>query len=332
MINHKDIEIFILTYNRKEFLKKAVESVLNQTVKGLKLTIVDNGSTDGTADYIRDLCANNENISCFRHDTNIPVIENMKYTINLAKADYMLMFHDDDMLHPQYIESILKILSEDENIDFIWTRTNIFKSEDEINIQKFNKLDCQIFDRIHFDAKMLINKASSSVTFPGVLFKTENVKRAVLNDDINHTGAIADNIILAESITGGKSVFVKNKLYFYRNHPNQESETLKLTPDELITCLKFFKTRANESTYSKVIFNVFSYYRLLRLYKHYGLYNGGSTKELVKNAYNRGAINMYVYILFEPYGIFLRPFNKKKKKILQNVKHVNETFMLKGEA
>ncbi len=47
------ISVIIPTYNRYSFLKKAVSSVLNQSLKEFELIIVDDGSCDGTKDLIR---------------------------------------------------------------------------------------------------------------------------------------------------------------------------------------------------------------------------------------------------------------------------------------
>ena len=41
------IEVFILTFNRVEFLKESLNSILAQTVK-TQITVVDNASDDGT--------------------------------------------------------------------------------------------------------------------------------------------------------------------------------------------------------------------------------------------------------------------------------------------
>lgn len=331
-INPFDIEIFILTYNRKEFLKKALESVLNQTIKDLKITVVDNGSTDGTEEFVRSYLNRYENLNYVRHNENIEVLENIKFTVGLAKEKYMLMFHDDDFIHPQYIETVLNIISKHDDIDFLYPKTTIFQSEDKIDNQIFSDIKYQIYDRQHFTAKMFINKGTENVVFPSAVYRTANVKQAILHEAINTTGTIADNVIIVESVINGKCVYIENSLYYYRSHPSQESQVLKLYPDEIICCLKFFKEKLNSDFYSKLIFNVFSYYRLLRLYKHFGLYKNTKLKELEDDAYKGNAVTIYDYILFKPYGILLRPFNALLKKILQKVKHQNETFRLEGEA
>ena len=52
MINTEDIEIFIITYNRKEKLKKTFEQIFDSSspVRNLDIKVIDNCSTDGTKD------------------------------------------------------------------------------------------------------------------------------------------------------------------------------------------------------------------------------------------------------------------------------------------
>lgn len=53
--NNGTIHIVILTYNRLELLKKCLEAVRNQSMKPLEIYIVNNGSTDGTLDWLASL-------------------------------------------------------------------------------------------------------------------------------------------------------------------------------------------------------------------------------------------------------------------------------------
>ena len=53
--NVTDISLVIPTYNRCELLKRAINSVLNQTINVRETIIVDNGSTDNTHEMISSL-------------------------------------------------------------------------------------------------------------------------------------------------------------------------------------------------------------------------------------------------------------------------------------
>ena len=58
MVNNKilhDISVVIPTYNRSEMLKRAISSVLNQTIRVREIIVVDNNSSDDTPEIISDL-------------------------------------------------------------------------------------------------------------------------------------------------------------------------------------------------------------------------------------------------------------------------------------
>jgi cellulose synthase/poly-beta-1,6-N-acetylglucosamine synthase-like glycosyltransferase len=55
MKNDVLVSVIIPTYNRKDIVPDAIQSVLNQTFKDFELIVVDDGSTDGTAEYLQSL-------------------------------------------------------------------------------------------------------------------------------------------------------------------------------------------------------------------------------------------------------------------------------------
>ena len=55
VLNVSDISVVIPTHNRCELLKRAISSVLNQTIRFKKIIVVDNGSTDNTFETISSL-------------------------------------------------------------------------------------------------------------------------------------------------------------------------------------------------------------------------------------------------------------------------------------
>ena len=49
------VVIFVLTYNRVNYLKSALESILNQTYSDFILNVLDNCSNDGTEEYVKSI-------------------------------------------------------------------------------------------------------------------------------------------------------------------------------------------------------------------------------------------------------------------------------------
>ncbi len=60
------VSVIIPTHNRLERLKLAIDSVLNQTYSNLEVIVVDDGSKDGTADYLKSI--EKENLRIFKNE------------------------------------------------------------------------------------------------------------------------------------------------------------------------------------------------------------------------------------------------------------------------
>ena len=66
-----EVSVIIPTYNRKDTLKRAIDSVLNQTFQDLEIIIVDDCSTDGSLEYITELYGEVEHLIYVRNQKNM---------------------------------------------------------------------------------------------------------------------------------------------------------------------------------------------------------------------------------------------------------------------
>ena len=92
------LELFLITYNRKEKCRQTLEAVLaeNSPVKNLPLTILDNCSTDGTGEMLEEFANAHKNIRLIRHNKNIGGNANIARAFEMARAEYVWVLCDDD--------------------------------------------------------------------------------------------------------------------------------------------------------------------------------------------------------------------------------------------
>lgn len=93
------ISISIPTYNRLDLLKRCLKSVFNQTVPPDEIIVVDDASSDGTWEYVKKI----KGIKAHRNKKNLGMIGNWNESIKLAKNNFVVSLHSDDMLLPNYI-------------------------------------------------------------------------------------------------------------------------------------------------------------------------------------------------------------------------------------
>lgn len=118
--NHIDpplVTIGIPTYNNAAYLEDAVRSVLNQDYPNLEIIVLDDASTDNTAEVTAAL-STNPRITCHKNETNLGrVATYRKCLYELAKGDWYLNLDGDDYLtDPYYISKAVGWISQQKNV------------------------------------------------------------------------------------------------------------------------------------------------------------------------------------------------------------------------
>lgn len=113
------ISITMAAYNHAPFVGRAIESVLEQTYKDFEFVIVDDGSTDGTAEIIQKY--NDPRIRFFAFEKNRGANIATRKIHQEAKGKYYAGISSDDAFLPQKLEKQLPILEANPNIGAVFT-------------------------------------------------------------------------------------------------------------------------------------------------------------------------------------------------------------------
>jgi len=97
------ISVIMPTYNRAYCIAKSIESVLNQTFSDWELIIVDDASTDNTADTIDSV--NDNRIRYIKHTTNKGPAAARNTGWQNAKGEYLTFLDSDDIWYDNYLET-----------------------------------------------------------------------------------------------------------------------------------------------------------------------------------------------------------------------------------
>ncbi|MBP3421808.1 MAG: glycosyltransferase [Lachnospiraceae bacterium] len=104
----KLVSVIIPTYNRMGTLERSIESVLKQTYDNFELLIIDDGSSDGTEEYVRSL--QDQRVRYYRNEFNMGPSASRNKGVTLAKGEY-LAFHDsDDEWEMKKLEKTMSVL------------------------------------------------------------------------------------------------------------------------------------------------------------------------------------------------------------------------------
>ncbi len=138
------VSVIIPTYNRKHTLGRAIESIISQTIKPLEIIIVDDGSNDGTREWIKEeypfikyLNQNNSGVSASRNRG-----------IFSANGNWIAFLDSDDEWIPEKLERQLSILSSDKKAVFCHTNEIWIRNGTRVNqMRKHQKYGGYIFEK-----------------------------------------------------------------------------------------------------------------------------------------------------------------------------------------
>jgi glycosyltransferase involved in cell wall biosynthesis len=100
------VSICVPTYNRKKYLKETLESIFSQTYEDYEVIVVDDGSTDGTEDMIKQLGVP----ITYHWQENGGDAAARNRLIELSSGKYISFIDSDDLLFPDTIERLVDVM------------------------------------------------------------------------------------------------------------------------------------------------------------------------------------------------------------------------------
>lgn len=101
------VSVYMPTKNRLQLLQRAVDSVLGQTHRDLELWVVDDGSTDGTPEYLQRASAADSRLHFIRHEQSLGAPRARNLAITRSQGEFVTGLDDDDSFDTRRIEKLL---------------------------------------------------------------------------------------------------------------------------------------------------------------------------------------------------------------------------------
>lgn len=245
LTQEKKLTVAIPTYNRKDYLCEAIKSLDRQTYKNFQVLVFDNASSY-PIDEIISLFPN-LNIQIIKNEINIGGAANFIKMVNYDFCTpYVIMFHDDDTLHPKYFEFVINYL--DKNPELAWVGSNINFVE-EGQGRKMNRFDMRIkegcFKVLSHQNLIKIIMKGFSLGFGTVVYQSQILKSAkIRNEEFEKW---ADRPLLIDLALDRTVAITEKKFMNYRMHEKKDS--LIREPSNLgylINLFNYYKENSEE--------------------------------------------------------------------------------------
>ena len=232
------LEVVILTRDRCLLLEQCIDSVLSQeTSFPVNIIISDNSQSDETLHW---LVREHPSIAVRRYHS-IPAFEHFKSAISKVSSQYIMLFHDDDILLPGCLQTLVNHL--DLNSKLSAVSCNAFIAFE--NHQTSRKMLRQVkSDIIISTPQMLINRylefwEGGIAPFSTYIYRSSAMKPEHI--DVSTAGKHSDVTMLLNILKLGSFLWVANPLAVYRVHKGSDSFTYSARDN-----LRFMRTLRSE--------------------------------------------------------------------------------------
>lgn len=119
MTLNDSVDICIVTYNRLEYLKNCVWSIIASTKMNYRIIVISDNSTDGTHDWLQDMHANGKIAEVIINEENLGSTKTFNRVINATTSEFFVMLNDDMWFHRGWDEACIKIFNENNDCGIV---------------------------------------------------------------------------------------------------------------------------------------------------------------------------------------------------------------------
>jgi glycosyltransferase involved in cell wall biosynthesis len=313
----KKYSIILPVYNGGNLVKECVHSILSQSYEDFNLIVLDNCSTDGTAEWITKIA--DERINIIPSISHLTIEENWARILNVKKNKFSTLIGHDDILKSNFLETIDNLIDNNNPECLFFTHFSYINSLGE-NIRDCQKMPLNL-NSCEFIASFLNNNIDVMGT--GFVFLSERYDR-VGGIPMYPNLLFADFELWINLIDKNSLVISPENCFQFRLHNSTttSSSVLKFynAYKRFIFYMRELSLKAN---YSQAVLN-----NLLKFIKFYT--KGISHKILKTNVNSRK--DLTVDAVYREYKQNLKKFNfKEDKKFNRKIlfaKFIDENILL----
>ncbi|MGV0982104.1 MAG: glycosyltransferase family A protein [Polynucleobacter sp.] len=299
------IHIYLLCRDRTIFLKECVNSLLDQNYKNYKIIISDNSKTSNVWNFFQK---NYPSLDYIKRN-NLDPIQHIRDILDEAKSEYLVMFHDDDVLYSGYLKHMLNKIKLDEEIGAIGCNANVIFNQHHSKISFASEIKKDV--RIECPGDIFRNYMDIDkryhVAFPSYMYRTKKLKN--IRPNIKEGGKNADVSFLMEISKVAPILWVAEKLMGYRIHDGNGRNGVNIAERRSLLNYVINNTELTKKDRSVVLYRSIYLMKIISNSKKINIYNSKRISIIIKY--------LYTSLKSMPLKLIILQLIKKIKRIMK---------------
>ena len=208
------VSVVIPLYNHEKYIEAAIQSVLLQTAKPAEIIVIDDGSTDGSAEVVRHLCKDHPEI-IFWSWSNQGAHHTLNAGILRATGDFVAFLNSDDCFAPDRLAACLTLVQSEPSIDVVATRASFLDDDGKAVANPWYE-DALAFYRQEADIAFSLFRANFLVTTSNLFVRRSVFESVGTFAPLRYTHDL--EFILRLVLGKRKIFFLDQALVSYRLH------------------------------------------------------------------------------------------------------------------
>lgn len=211
-MNDPFTSIIILTYNGLSFTKQCLASIFQYTNENIELILIDNGSTDGTVEFLSSV----PNAKVIKNTQNRGFPGGCNQGILLASGENIVLLNNDTLVTKEWLDRLLFWLNSNDSIGIVGPKSNFISEQQRIMPVPYKTID----EMENFAAEWTIDHdkqgyEADQLSGMCMVFKKKLTKKIGGFDERFFPGYFEDTDFSLRVQIAGKKLWIANDVFIH---------------------------------------------------------------------------------------------------------------------
>jgi GT2 family glycosyltransferase/Tfp pilus assembly protein PilF len=210
------VSIVILTFNELVYTQECVASIRQHTPEPHEIIFVDNGSTDGTLDWLHALVKSVDNYFLIANKDNLGFAKGCNQGIKAASGEFILLLNNDVVVSPRWLAGMLTCLQHEKDIGIVGPMTNNISGPQKVPVIGYKALNrLAAYSSRFYKQNQHRRIMQDRIVGFCMLFKHELIDRIGMLDEQFGSGNFEDDDFCLRSVLAGYRNMIAGDVFIH---------------------------------------------------------------------------------------------------------------------